>query len=186
MEFEETYRDGRIPWDIGEPQPALAEVVDWCVGDVLDAGCGTGELALAAAARGHRVLGVDFAPSAVERATAKAAERDLTATFRTADITTLDGAFDTVLDSGLLHCLPPEDQDRYLAVLSRICQDRVAILCFADRPGAQTPGGMGLTETRLRDLFADWTIDELVPVDILGVIDGVRTPMSGWRLRARR
>jgi 2-heptyl-1-hydroxyquinolin-4(1H)-one methyltransferase len=184
VEFEQVYRDGRIPWDIGEPQPALAELVGWCVGDVLDAGCGTGELALAVAARGHRVLGVDAAPSAIAMATRKAG--GLSATFRTADITALDGTFDTVLDSGLLHCLSPSDQDRYLAVLGRICRDRVAILCFADRPGARTPGGMGLTETRLRDLFADWTIDELVPVDIFGVIDGVRTPMDGWRLRARR
>lgn len=186
MEFEETYRDGRIPWDIGEPQPALAELLDWCVGDVLDAGCGTGELALAVAARGHRVLGVDFAPSAIEMATRKAAERGLDATFRTADITTVDGTFDTVLDSGLLHCLAPPDQERYLAVLGRICRDRVAILCFADRPGARTPGDRGLTEARLRDLFADWTVDELVPADVFGVIDGNRTPMSGWRLRARR
>ena len=186
MEFEQVYRDGRIPWDIGEPQPALAELVGWCVGDVLDAGCGTGELALAVAAAGHQVLGVDSAPAAIAMATRKAAERGVSATFRTADITTLDGAFDTVLDSGLLHCLTPSDQDRYLAVLNRICRDRVAILCFADRPGARTPDGRGLTEARLRDLFADWTIDELVPADILGVIEGRRTPMSGWRLRARR
>jgi 2-heptyl-1-hydroxyquinolin-4(1H)-one methyltransferase len=110
VEFEEIYRDGRIPWDIGEPQPALAEVLDWCVGEVLDAGCGTGELALAVAAAGHRVLGVDSAPSAVEMATRKAG--DLTATFRAADITLLEGTFDTVLDSGLLHCLSPSAQVR--------------------------------------------------------------------------
>jgi cyclopropane fatty-acyl-phospholipid synthase-like methyltransferase len=188
VEFEEVYRDGRIPWDIGEPQPALAEVVaaDWCVGDVLDAGCGTGELALALAARGHRVLGVDFAPSAIAMASSKAAERGLRADFQAADITTLDGAFDTVLDSGLLHCLSPEDQERYLAMLNRTCRDRAAILCFADRPGARTPEDRGLTEARLRDLFADWTVEELVPAEIFGVIEGVRTPMSGWRLRARR
>lgn len=199
MEFEQVYRDGRIPWDIGEPQPALAELVGWCVGDVLDAGCGTGELALAVAARGHRVLGVDSAPAAIAMAERKATERGLSATFRTADIMVLDGAFDTVLDSGLLHCLSPEDQDRYLAMLNRVCRDRVAILCFADRPGARTPDFGGLTEARLRALFADWTVDEVVPADILGIIpDGLgemsewprddrgRTPMTGWRLRARR
>ncbi|GAB1509450.1 class I SAM-dependent methyltransferase [Actinophytocola sp. KF-1] len=199
MEFEQAYREGSLPWDIEEPQPALAELVDagWCVGTVLDAGCGTGELALAVAARGHEVLGVDFVPAAVERATRKAAERGMAATFRTADITTLDGSFDTVLDSGLLHSLDPDAQARYLDVLRRVCRDRVAVLCFADRPGARTPGRAGLTETRVRELFAgDWTIDELVPADILGVIpEGYtdwprdargRTAMTGWRLRARR
>jgi 2-heptyl-1-hydroxyquinolin-4(1H)-one methyltransferase len=186
VEFEEVYRDGRIPWDIGEPQPALAELVGWCVGDVLDAGCGTGELALAVAAAGHRVLGVDSAPAAIAMAERKAAERGLSADFQAADITTLEGAFDTVLDSGLLHCLSHSDQERYLATLGRICRDRVAILCFADRPDARTPDGRGLTEARLRDLFADWTVEELVPAEIFGVIEGVRTPMTGWRLRARR
>jgi SAM-dependent methyltransferase len=202
VEFDEAYREGRLPWDIGEPQPALAEVVDagWCTGSVLDAGCGTGELALAVAARGHEVLGVDFVPAAIERAQQKAAERGLSATFRTADVTSLEGSFDTVLDSGLLHSLSPDAQSRYLAMLGRVCRDRVAILCFADRPGARTPDRGGLTETRLLELFASgWRIDELVPVDILGLIPGDveeyrdwprddrgRTLMTGWRLRASR
>jgi SAM-dependent methyltransferase len=207
IEFEQVYREGRIPWDIGEPQPALGELVDagWCTGAVLDAGCGTGELALAVAARGHRVVGVDLAPAAVERATQKSAARGLAATFRAADITHLDAAgeaFDTVLDSGLLHCLPPPDHERYLDVLRRVCRHggRVAVLCFADRPGARTPDRGRLTEHRLRELFAEgWTIEELVPADIVGIVpDGLgeistwprdgegRTPMTGWRLRARR
>jgi SAM-dependent methyltransferase len=205
--FEQVYREGRIPWDIGEPQPALGELVGagWCTGTVLDAGCGTGELALAVAARGHRVLGIDLAPSAIERATRKAASRGLSAAFRTADITELDTAgevFDTVLDSGLLHCLPSEAQQRYLEVLRRVCRrgGRIAVLCFADRPGARTPDLGRLTEDRLRELFAEgWKIDEVVPADIFGIIpDGLgdisawprddkgRTPMTGWRLRAER
>jgi 2-heptyl-1-hydroxyquinolin-4(1H)-one methyltransferase len=207
IEFEQVYREGMIPWDIGEPQPALGELVDagWCTGTVLDAGCGTGELALAVAARGHRVLGIDLAPTAIELATQKAAARGLSAVFRAADITELDTAgeaFDTVLDSGLLHCLPPQAQQCYLHVLRRVCRDggRIAVLCFADRPGARTPDLARLSEDRLRELFAEgWKIDELVPADIFGIIpDGLgeystwprddtgRTPMTGWRLRAQR
>src|SRR3954462_8770524 len=41
--------------------------------DALDAGCGTGFLALELASRGHRATGIDFAPSMVARARDKAA-----------------------------------------------------------------------------------------------------------------
>jgi SAM-dependent methyltransferase len=211
MDFEEIYREGAdgrgVPWDIGEPQPALAELVEmgWCEGRILDIGCGTGELGLALAARGHSVTGVDLAPSAIAGARRKAAERGLAAEFVVADATELrgyDGHFDTVIDSGLLHCLPPPAQRRYLAVLRRICRPggRVAVLCFADVPGARTPDLGRLTEGGLRELFTDgWDVEALEAAEPLGVIpDGLgemsgwprdskgRTPMTGWRLRARR
>src|ERR1043166_5041935 len=53
--------------------------------DALDAGCGTGFLSLELAARGHRVTGVDFAPSMLELARGKAAARDLAVRFEQAD-----------------------------------------------------------------------------------------------------
>lgn len=208
LDFEQVYRDGAggVPWDIGEPQPALAELVDagWCVGRVLDIGCGTGELGLALAARGHEVTGVDLAPTAIAAARRKAAERGLAAEFVVADATELSGYdahFDTVLDSGLLHCLPPPAQRRYVDVLDRISRPaaRVAVLCFADVPGARTPDRGRLTERGLRALFAGWAVEALEAADILGHIrDGLgemstwprdgkgRTPMTGWRLRVRR
>ncbi|NKQ57828.1 class I SAM-dependent methyltransferase [Amycolatopsis sp. K13G38] len=206
-EFEAIYQGAHIPWDIGEPQPALAELVNagWCVGVVLDAGCGTGELGLAVARRGHTVTGLDVSPRAIELARRKAAERDLEARFEATDITELTGyddAFDTVVDSGLLHVLDPTAQERYLGVLRRVCRPggRVAVLCFADVPGARTPGGRGLTEARLRELFTDgWEIEAFERAGVLGIIpeglgeqsewpkdDRGRTPMTGWRLRARR
>ncbi len=57
--FENLYA-GKAPWDIGKPQPPFVGVADSVVSPVLDAGCGTGETALYLAARGHKVIGIDF------------------------------------------------------------------------------------------------------------------------------
>jgi 2-polyprenyl-3-methyl-5-hydroxy-6-metoxy-1,4-benzoquinol methylase len=49
---------------------------------LLDAGCGTGQYALAFAERGFRVTAIDLAPDMVARARAHSAERNLHLTFR--------------------------------------------------------------------------------------------------------
>ncbi len=66
-DFEAAYQDGSAPRDVGGPQPDIVRLAEEgeIVGDVLDAGCGTGENALYLAALGRRVMGVDAAPSAI-------------------------------------------------------------------------------------------------------------------------
>ena len=92
--WDASYTAGTLPpWDIGRPQPAFVRLADDGLlrGQVLDAGCGTGEHALLAAARGADAVGVDIAPSAIERARGKAAERGLAARFEVADVLDLAG-----------------------------------------------------------------------------------------------
>jgi SAM-dependent methyltransferase len=144
MDWEDAYQEktvfeGAPPWNIGEPQPDLAALIDAgkVRGDVLDAGCGVAELSLALAAQGYAVVGIDNAPTAIAAATKAAQERGLTtATFVQADITSFsgyDGRFQTVIDSTLFHSLPVEDRDDYLSAVHRAAAPEAGfyVLVFA-------------------------------------------------------
>jgi 2-polyprenyl-3-methyl-5-hydroxy-6-metoxy-1,4-benzoquinol methylase len=118
---------GRPPWDIGQPQPQFVALEETRVirGDVLDAGCGTGEHTLFLASRGHAVTGVDISAVAVDKARGKARERGVQPEFVVGDAFELPGhhsRFDTVVDCGLLDVCPDERQSGYAAALHRACR----------------------------------------------------------------
>ena len=73
--FDDAYKTRTAPWVIGEPQPAIAELQRAGLIDspVLDIGCGTGEHTILLTRLGYDVLGIDFAPHAIEQARANAA-----------------------------------------------------------------------------------------------------------------
>jgi SAM-dependent methyltransferase len=94
-------------------------------GPVLDVGCGSGDLALAVAARGLQVTGIDFIPAAIAHAQAKAAnlppEIAPLVTFQIADAlypSRLQRHFGTVLDSGFLHVLESDQRTRFIDELA--------------------------------------------------------------------
>src|SRR5580704_14985544 len=114
--------DAPPPWDIGRPQPACGRLADagLLTGRVLDAGCGTGEHTLLAAAHGAEATGVDLVPLAIERARAKAATRGLTARFEVGDVLDLRAlgvSADTVIDCGVFHVFDDDARARYVASL---------------------------------------------------------------------
>jgi SAM-dependent methyltransferase len=114
------YWDAAAPDFDGEPDHGLRDpavrrawarrLADWFPAepsDVLDLGCGTGSLSLLALEAGHRVVGVDLAPSMVAEARAKCVGRP--ARFEVgdaADPPLADGRFDVVLARHLLWTLP--------------------------------------------------------------------------------
>ncbi len=116
--------------------------------DALDLGCGTGFLSLELAARGHRVTGVDFAPSMIARAERKAAERGLAVSFEAGDAEQLPyspSSFDLAISRHVLWTLPhPEAAiEEWLRVLrpgGRLAIIDGAVLDGSDRQAGAQPG----------------------------------------------
>jgi SAM-dependent methyltransferase len=117
------------PWDIGGPQPAMAALLEEFppTGPALDVGCGSGDLAIFLGRKGVATLGIDFVEAAVHAARAKAAALPAEIAARVEfqrvnafEPFVLGRRFETVLDSGFLHLLTPEQSDRFVADLARI------------------------------------------------------------------
>lgn len=157
--WEASYHGGPAPWDIGHPQPAIARLAaeDAFVGEVLDAGCGTGDNALCIAARGLHVLGVDVAQTAVSIANEKATAAGVRAEFVVGDalhLERLGRTFDTVLDSALFHALDRDERLEYVAGLASVTRPggTVYVLCFSDAD-PENAGPHPVSEHELRAPF---------------------------------
>lgn len=194
MDYDQAYREGRPPWDIGVPQPALASVLDGEVKGpkVLDAGCGSGTLALALARRGFEVTGVDISGVAIDKARAKAAAEGLEVTFEVQDANELSldtGPFDSIFDSGLLHSLERDGgggSERYLALLPGLAKPGAAVFVIA--VSIESGQTFGLTEEFLRAAFAEprWTGTTVEKIDIAAFWDGRDLTHRGFLLRTSR
>jgi SAM-dependent methyltransferase len=165
--FQEAYA-GEAPWDIGRIQSAFATIADQVKSPVLDAGCGTGDMALYFAAKGHQVVGIDYLEEPIRRARAKAAVRNLKVDFRVADatkLTDLPDRFNTVLDSGLFHVFTDDDRRKYVAGLAYVLNPdgRLFLMCFSK----EEPGQFGprrITREELQTAFATgWQIESIQP-----------------------
>jgi SAM-dependent methyltransferase len=145
--WDDSYKDGPAPWDIGRPQPAVVRLASEgaLAGPVLDAGCGTGENALHIASAGLQVLGVDVAETALSVAREKARARGLEADFVLTDafqLGRLDRAFTTVLDCGLFHSFDSDERPDYAQSLASVTASggQLLVLCFSDaEPGTWGP-----------------------------------------------
>ena len=168
-QFEQMYQD-QAPWDTGWPQPAIIRLAQagQIHGSVLDVGCGTGENLLYLAAKGHESWGLDFVPVAIERAKAKAAQREIDAHFlvgNALELNRLGREFDTVIDCGLFHTFSDEERPVFVEGLGKILRSGglLHIVCFSDEePG--TEGPRRITQQEIRDAFqSGWKVKQIEP-----------------------
>jgi SAM-dependent methyltransferase len=191
--WDDSYRDGPAPWDIGRPQPAIVRLAaeGAFAGPVLDAGCGTGENALEIAAAGLQVTGVDVAETAVSIAREKARARGLEVDFVLADafrLATLDRVFETVLDCGLFHTFDTGERGPYVESLASVTASggHLVVLCFSDaEPG--TWGPHRVSQEELRAAFSPargWSVLSISPDRIVTSFDA--DGASAWLARIQR
>ena len=89
--YRERYKLGDTPWDVGQPDFNLIEVVTQepilsC--KVLDIGCGTGDNSIWLAQKKFQVIGTDTSDIALEKAKEKASKANVKCDFRHADFQT--------------------------------------------------------------------------------------------------
>lgn len=151
--FDWAYSQDIGDWIIEKPQTAFQDALrkGWISGDILDSGCGKGDLGLYLASRNMNVLGIDFSPAAIEEANARSIETNVTADFLVWDIMELDSLdreFDTVVDSGTLHSLESGPRKAYVHQLHNVLRPggRVVVLAAEEYLG----------RNELESLFASW------------------------------
>jgi cyclopropane fatty-acyl-phospholipid synthase-like methyltransferase len=129
-------------------------------GRVLDAGCGTGEHTLMAAALGREATGFDVAATAIAIANTKARDRGLEARFLQLNalvLSSLGEQFDTILDCGLFHSFrDDDDRPRFVKELraSMPVGGHYYMLCFSDRQAGDW-GPRRIRQEEIRDSFAE-------------------------------
>jgi len=126
---------------------------------VLDVGCGTGTLAIEAAApvgAAGRVAGIDPAPRQIARARSKARRGGLPVDFRSVVVEALpfpDGSFDVVTSTLMMHHLPEDLKRQGLSEILRVLRPggRLVVADFKrseqhDGTSAQSAGETGIQD----------------------------------------
>lgn len=194
--FTAYYAEPRPPWEIGRPQAAFVGAANAIGARVLDVGCGTGDLAIWLAERGHTVTGVDFLERPLADARAKAVSRGVAVNFLCMDalaVGEIPEQFDAVTDCGLFHSFDDSRRAAYVAALATLLEPgaRVFLLCMSTaEPG--THGPRRIAEQELRAAFAaGWEVERIEPA-VFEVVPGAAglefTPggARGWFATIRR
>lgn len=166
--FRIFYRIGFTPWDGHPLAQTLRDLVQGTndtpplpPGSALDLGCGTGDSSIYLAQHGWKVTGVDFAPRALDKARAKAA--NLPVDFVRADVTRLSQAgiganFHLIVDNGCLHNMSGADREAYVREVSAVAAPDARLFIVAFRPRGRF-GVAGVEPEEMESRFsAAWAL----------------------------
>ncbi|MEA3190932.1 MAG: hypothetical protein QOD77_1514 [Thermoplasmata archaeon] len=167
--FFDAYRRGNPPWDIGRAQPAFVELAQAgeIKGSVLDVGCGTGDLVLEMAERGHDAWGVDVVPMAIDQAKAKSQLRDVEAVFLVGDaleLEHLNRSFDTVLDCGLFHIFSDPERILYARQLAKVVAPGgvLHLMAMSDWEDPGWGGPRRISQAEILEIFSTgWRFEDI-------------------------
>lgn len=185
-DWNESYRDGFLPWDTGRPSTELQRVVTESAIQpcrALEIGCGTGTNCVWLAQQGFTVTGVDVAPLAIEKATERAQAAGLQAEFLIADVLALPelgGPFGFFFDRGCYHAVRRSNPNDYAPAVARLLASGARGLILAGNAREpHEPGPPVVSEEQLRQELGqafeildlhEFRFDEApgVPVQFLG------------------
>jgi methyl halide transferase len=119
------YQSGENGWDLGSSTPVFRRVIQSALvpnsGNAVLLGCGTGHDAILFAEHGYNVTGLDFSPSAIQKAKALAREASASVSFQVHDIFSLPSsftsAFDLVVEYVLFCAIDPPQRAQYAEVV---------------------------------------------------------------------
>ena len=160
--WEKRYQDGGDLWNLGYAAPPFVSLL--ASGDVPKPGklavigCGKGHDALFFAESGFEVTGFDFAPSAIDKATATAEARGISARFVRQDIFALDrefqASFDYVLEHTCFCAIAPNLRLQYVKVVKSLLRPEgklIGLFYTHSRPDGPP---FGIQPLKVLDYFA--------------------------------
>ena len=160
--WENIYQHQESPgWDLGQPAPPFVSLLTGDSppppGKIVVLGCGTGYEVALFVAHGFDVVGVDFAPSAIQDAKQRLQGANLKAELLQRDIFDLPNEyqshFDYVLEHTCFCAINPTRRPEYVRMVQTILKPTSAFIAlfFALPPDGRPP--FGTTEGEIRSLF---------------------------------
>jgi len=194
--FRLFYRLGFTPWDGHPLAQSLRNLVEGNPSDgslklpaaaALELGCGTGDASIYLAKQGWQVTAVDFVPTALDKARAKAHAESVDVTFVNADVRQLrqagiPGPMQLIIDNGCLHNMNDDDRDAYVREVSAVAAPDARLLIVAFIPGGRF-GVRGIDHAEMERRFASgWT---LVSAGEERALDAEKTPTRYYLFQRR-
>ncbi|HAG12037.1 MAG TPA: class I SAM-dependent methyltransferase [Desulfotomaculum sp.] len=186
--YRESYKTGYTPWDVGQPDFNLIEVVTTkpiqsC--KVLDIGCGTGDNSIWLAQNRFQVVGTNTSDIALQKAKEKASKANVECDFMLVDFlkNKIKGVpFGFVFDRGCLHSFSSENDRKRFAKNVATHLEEVGLWLTIVGNADEHRQGPGLPQRTARDIvFAVEPYFEIISLQSTHFGSNHPIPPIAWR-----